>query len=193
MGTSAECSSLRSATMIFPILALCLLGAGSAAQPIASTNSGYVPPEKTELKRLPGWAYALPSRQFTGHLNVGAPPSGVGTMYFHYWLIDSENDPATDPVIFWYNGGPGASSLFGLLQEMGPLLLNEASFDLAYNLTGVPTMQKNPYSWTQFATIVAIDSPLLSDSLSAARMVHPEAARRAARGPMTPFSLPTTK
>lgn len=68
---------------------------------------------------------------FTGFLDAGTPPSGKGTMYFHYWLVESEGNPATDPVMIWYNGGPGASSLFGLLQEWGPLRLTEDSYDEA--------------------------------------------------------------
>ena len=34
-------------------------------------------------------------------------------------MIESENDPKNDPVVLWYNGGPGAASMFGLLVELG--------------------------------------------------------------------------
>ena len=72
---------------------------GTAA--LASTP----PPAKHEVTSLPGYAPELPSRQFTGYLDAGTPPSGVGTIYFHYWLVESERDPTTDPVLIWYNGG----------------------------------------------------------------------------------------
>lgn len=123
------------------------------------------PTTKHEIKTLPGWTdaqgnpAALPSRQFTGYLSGGTPPSGVGTMYFHYWMIESENDPSNDPVLIWYNGGPGASSLFGLLQEFGTFLLTEESYDELYHKTGIPTPQLNPRRWTLNHTIIAIDSP----------------------------------
>jgi carboxypeptidase C (cathepsin A) len=42
-------------------------------------------------------------------------------------FIESEGNPSTDPVILWSNGGPGASSLFGIMAELGPLLLNDDS------------------------------------------------------------------
>jgi len=123
------------------------------------------PPAKFEIKSLPGWTNddgtpaALPSRMYTGYLDAGTPPSGKGTMYFHYWMAESENDPANDPVLIWYNGGPGASSLFGLLQEWGPLRLTEPSYDDKYNVTGMPTPKLNPERWTKRHTMVAIDSP----------------------------------
>eukprot|EP00958_Prasinococcus_capsulatus_P008145 scaffold771_cov387-Prasinococcus_capsulatus_cf.AAC.17 len=31
--------------------------------------------------------------------------------YIHYWLIESENDPANDPIVYWTNGGPGGSGI----------------------------------------------------------------------------------
>eukprot|EP01046_Picozoa_sp_COSAG06_P099676 COSAG06_NODE_45791_length_352_cov_0.616601_2_plen_55_part_01 len=27
----------------------------------------------------------------------------------HYWLVESEADPQHDPLLVWYQGGPGAS------------------------------------------------------------------------------------
>jgi carboxypeptidase C (cathepsin A) len=48
-------------------------------------------------------------------------------MKSHYIFIESEGDPTSDPVILWSNGGPGASSLFGMVAELGPLLLNDQS------------------------------------------------------------------
>ena len=84
------------------------------------------PPSKCAIKSLPGWTddfgvpKPLPSPWYAGYIPAGTPPSGKGTMYFHYIMIQSERDPANDPVVFWYNGGPGASSLFGMLQEWGP-------------------------------------------------------------------------
>ena len=123
------------------------------------------PPSKFAVKSLPGWTdesgnpKPLPSAWYTGYIPAGTPPSGEGTMYFHYIMIESERDPANDPVLFWYNGGPGASSLFGMLQEWGPLHLNQLSYDEKYNITGIPSPVYNMYRWTETHTLVAIDSP----------------------------------
>ena len=96
-------------------------------------------PEKFEVKSLPGWDGPLLSKAYCGFSEAGTPPSGEGTMYFNYIFMESENDPANDPVIVWYNGGPGAASMFGLFVELGPYYLNQDSLDDPnYNKTGIP-------------------------------------------------------
>jgi serine carboxypeptidase-like clade I len=60
----------------------------------------------------------------------------------------------------WSNGGPGASSLFGLLTEIGPLLLSEESLKTdEYRSTGIPTPQYNPFTWSRLGTLLIIDQP----------------------------------
>ncbi|CAI5454109.1 unnamed protein product [Caenorhabditis angaria] len=63
--------------------------------------------------------------------------------------MESQNNPATDPLLFWFNGGPGCSSLMGAVSEIGPFFLNQDG----------ETFQKNEYSWNKNASIVFIESP----------------------------------
>ena len=78
---------------------------------------------------LPGWRGPLPSRQWSGYINIS---EAMGTdMRVHYWYIESEGSPEADPLLVWTNGGPSASSMFGLLVELGPLLLNDESVQTA--------------------------------------------------------------
>ena len=57
-------------------------------------------------------------------------------------------------------GGPGASSLFGVFVELGPLVLSDESLKTAaYNATGVPTPQYNPHAWTRVGNVLAFSSP----------------------------------
>ena len=75
-------------------------------------------------------------------------------------VLESENDPANDPVIIWYNGGPGAASMFGLFVELGPYYLNQDSYDdPKYNETGIPQVQRNPYGWTKIGNVIAVNNP----------------------------------
>ena len=106
-------------------------------------------PDKWLVKSLPGWNEPLPSPWYSGFTYCGKPPGYPdGKMYTHWVFIESENNPAEDPVVLWYNGGPGASSMFGLLVELGPLFLNDQSYlSPLYNETGIPQMIRNPFSW----------------------------------------------
>ena len=66
------------------------------------------------------------------------------------------------PVLLWLNGGPGASSLLGFYDELGP-------FEITPNLTLAP----RAVSWTLDAYLLALDNPLgvgFSHTNSKARM-----------------------
>jgi carboxypeptidase C (cathepsin A) len=56
---------------------------------------------------------------YSGYLNVTAGKS------LHYAFVESQDAPATDPVVIWFNGGPGCSSLLGYFQEHGPFIIDD--------------------------------------------------------------------
>ena len=63
----------------------------------------------------------------------------------------------TDPVVLWLNGGPGSSSLIGLLTENGQFRLDERSLN---NITdGIPQVFYNPYGWTKIANMLYLETP----------------------------------
>lgn len=66
----------------------------------------------------------------------------------HYFYFPSQGS-SSDPLLFWFNGGPGCSSLLGALYEHGPFVINDA-FGIYMN---------NPYSWNKKANVVYIESP----------------------------------
>ena len=66
-----------------------------------------------------------------------------------YVFTPSQSSPSKDPLFLWLNGGPGCSSLFGFLGEIGPV-------------TSVPFGNKfklNEYSWNMNANVLFIESP----------------------------------
>lgn len=77
---------------------------------------------------MPGYNGTLPSKQYSGMLMV---PTTNPQRYYHYWLVTSEQDPTNAPVVFWFNGGPGASSLLGYFTEQGLFNLNDESLKIS--------------------------------------------------------------
>ncbi|KAF7368766.1 Carboxypeptidase [Mycena venus] len=93
-------------------------------------------------------------RSFAG--NVGVNRAGHPNATLFFWAFEKANGSLTndclgndDPWIIWLNGGPGASSLLGLLTENGPLRVTK---DYA--------VVKNNYSWHQLADTIWVDQPV---------------------------------
>ena len=103
-------------------------------------------PAADEITALPGWTGALPSRQFSGYLDASP------TKHLHYWMSFSEGAPETDPVVFWFNGGPGCSSLDGFLYEHGPFRVQMAA-------DGATSLAAFEYSWAKLANMVYLEAP----------------------------------
>ncbi|KAG4169428.1 hypothetical protein ERO13_A12G077965v2 [Gossypium hirsutum] len=96
---------------------------------------------------LLGFTAPLPFKLETGYTEVD-------DLEFFYYFIESERNPAEDPLLLWLTGGPGCSSLSGFFLEIGPLQFNM----MEYN-GSLPTFSLNPYSWTNVANIIFLDLP----------------------------------
>uniref|UniRef100_A0A2P2HX72 Carboxypeptidase n=1 Tax=Hirondellea gigas TaxID=1518452 RepID=A0A2P2HX72_9CRUS len=90
---------------------------------------------------LPGLDHSTYYKQYSGYLDAG-----TGT-FLHYWFIESK--PSDAPLLLWLNGGPGCSSLDGLINELGPFHVKDDG----------ETLYNNTASWNTFANIVYIESP----------------------------------
>lgn len=55
---------------------------------------------------------------YAGLLPISQAPDEDKQLYF--WFFPSTNPDAGEEVVIWFNGGPGCSSLSGLLTENGP-------------------------------------------------------------------------
>lgn len=82
------------------------------------------------------------SKQYTGWLDVGSK-------HLFFWYFESQSSPSEDPLLLWLTGGPGGSSMIGLMQELGPCLINEHGNGTVYN----------KYGWSKNANIIFVDQP----------------------------------
>jgi cathepsin A (carboxypeptidase C) len=100
-----------------------------------------------EVVRLPGLdAGSVNFKHYSGY--VQADDQQPTNRFWHYWLVESQSNPATDPLVLWLNGGPGCSSMLGLLTELGP-----------FRVENNGTININKYAWNKRANVVFMESP----------------------------------
>ncbi|KAJ8653661.1 hypothetical protein O0I10_010699 [Lichtheimia ornata] len=83
-------------------------------------------------------------KQISGYLDIESDK------HFFFWFFESRNNPQEDPLVLWLNGGPGCSSMLGLLTELGPCRVNEDGSGTTLN----------EYSWNNNASVIFLDQPL---------------------------------
>lgn len=102
--------------------------------------------EEDVVTELPDSGPLLSSWQ-AGYLKVSESKS------LYYVFVESHAvkgmDRNNDPVIVWFNGGPGCSSLLGLFSEHGPFIFDD--YD--------PAIMQNQYPWSKNANLLYIESP----------------------------------
>ena len=110
------------------------------------------------VPHLPGLNAPTSSAWYSGYLEYEVEGQQVHT---HYVLVEAESDFRKDkPLLYWSNGGPGASSLFGLLTEIGPYFLDDRSLQTEeYQKTGIPTPIYNPSNWARLGHLLIFDQP----------------------------------
>ena len=140
-------------------------------------------PAEDLVDSLPGLDSGPPSSKwYSGYLSYRLPCMDNRLINTHYVYIEQQveldvaretapsstlrrtiSDSASankSPLIFWSNGGPGASSLYGLLTEMGPYVLNDDSLKTdEYKRSGVPSLLKNPSTWNKLGSMLIFDAP----------------------------------
>ncbi|KAK4250005.1 Alpha/Beta hydrolase protein [Corynascus novoguineensis] len=67
-----------------------------------------------------------------------------------FWFFEARKDPANAPLAIWLNGGPGGSSMTGLLEENGPCFVGPDS----------ETTYLNHWSWNNEVNMLYIDQPV---------------------------------
>jgi len=67
-----------------------------------------------------------------------------------FWFFESRKDPQNAPLSIWMNGGPGSSSMLGLMRENGPCYVNPDS-----NSTYL-----SEWSWNNEVNLLYLDQPV---------------------------------
>ena len=118
-----------------------LIGVGVGLKTVNSYTQDALLDQVTELS---GLNYKINFNQFSGYLKLGDTQKNI-----HYWLAESESKPATDPLVFWTNGGPGCSGLIGFLTEQGP-----------FRPDANGNLQMNEWRWNKIANMVFLEQPV---------------------------------
>lgn len=137
-------------------------------QVLTSQHTNKSPTHTFQINQQDESLCAAGSTQYTGWIDIGP-------YHLFFWYFESQNEPDNDPLTLWLNGGPGASSLIGLFNELGPCLINEHGNGTVHN----------PWSWTRNSSMLFVDQPaavgfsyvdegaeLVSDSKQAAVVMH---------------------
>ncbi|KIX07967.1 uncharacterized protein Z518_02621 [Rhinocladiella mackenziei CBS 650.93] len=85
---------------------------------------------------------------YAGLLPISDDPNETRQLFF--WFFPSSNPAAANEVTIWFNGGPGCSSLSGLLTENGPFLWQAGTL--------APT--PNTYSWSNLTNMLWVEQPI---------------------------------
>ena len=102
-------------------------------------------PEEDRVESLPDMATFDDYKMYSGYISLEHT-----TKRIHYLFIESQSETrATDPVVFWTNGGPGCSSMLGFAQEHGPWQL----------ANGDTKWTPNDYSWNREANMLYVEQP----------------------------------
>jgi len=129
--------------------AAALRGSVSSEVPLAvEYTAEQLSSQITDLPGLPESGMGQrPFKMFSGYIAVNEEGEAPRSLFF--WFVESQRDPASDPVVMWTNGGPGCSGLGGFFVESGPFRAG----------VGGKFLVPNPYSWNKVASMIYIEQP----------------------------------
>lgn len=87
-------------------------------------RNGTIIPQTDKTSKFAVDGSAIPDVDFdVGESYAGLLPisSAPNASELYFWFYPSENPQAEEEILIWLNGGPGCSSLEGILQENGPV------------------------------------------------------------------------
>ena len=118
----------------------------------SGNETGPIIPQNSNTTKFKVDGTAIPAVDFdVGESYAGLIPisdeDDASELYF--WFFPSHNPQADDEILIWLNGGPGCSSLEGLLQENGVFLWQYGTYKPV----------ENPYTWVNLTNVVWVEQP----------------------------------
>ncbi|KAL9294704.1 Serine carboxypeptidase-like 36 [Arabidopsis thaliana] len=104
------------------------------------------PKDKDLIQQLPGQPSDVTFKQYGGYVAVNKPAS----RFLYYYFVETIKPGNTTPLVIWFNGGPGCSSLGGAFKELGPFRVHSDG----------KTLFRNPYSWNNEANVLFLETPV---------------------------------
>ncbi|TKA76925.1 hypothetical protein B0A55_03109 [Friedmanniomyces simplex] len=108
-------------------------------------NTTTILPQNANTTKFAVNGSAIPDVDFDiGESYAGLLPISdtANSSELYFWFFPSANELAGDEILIWLNGGPGCSSLEGLLQ-----------------VTRCYKPVKNPYTWVNLTNVVWVEQP----------------------------------
>jgi cathepsin A (carboxypeptidase C) len=140
---------------LLPYFVSTVVASINAQSPLREETSGFSefsvyksdvsPHHSLRIKKQNATLCNTPVDQYTGWLDVGHK-------HLFFWYFAAENvqkEDDSEPLALWLTGGPGGSSMLGMLQELGPCLINDHGNGTVYN----------PYGWNKDTAFVFVDQP----------------------------------
>lgn len=85
---------------------------------------------------------------YAGLLPISGSANETRELFF--WFFPTTNPNCSEEITIWFNGGPGCSSLSGLLTENGPFTWEAGTLDPV----------QNPYTWVNLTNMMWVEQPV---------------------------------
>ena len=101
-------------------------------------------PEEDRVTYIPEMGTFDKYGAFSGYLDIADT-----TKKIHYLFFEAQNDSENAPVLIWFNGGPGCSSMLGFMQENGPFRIE----------SGGTKFHPDEFAWNRETNLLYIEQP----------------------------------
>jgi cathepsin A (carboxypeptidase C) len=91
----------------------------------------------------------LPFRMWSGYLQVNNTDRNLHYVFMERTINGAGQINNSAPVMLWLNGGPGCSSLLGMVTEVGPWVF----------VDGESTIFYNNYTWLEQVNLLFLEAP----------------------------------